>query len=95
MRRLRHLIEALEVEFSALAESERASIQQLATIQLLIEQMQPGIVEGRCTDADQIIRLSSERRRILADLSAKAAKRQPDGPSVADIFAVQDEAEEA
>jgi hypothetical protein len=95
MRRLRHLIQALELEFGVLAESERGSIQQLANIQLLIEQMQPGIVEGRCTDADQVIRLSGERRRLLQDLRAKAAQREPEGPSVDDIFAAPAEPEEA
>jgi hypothetical protein len=94
MRRLRHLIQALELEFGVLAESERGSIQQLANIQLLIEQMQPGIVEGRCTDADQVIRLSGERRRLLQDLRAKAAQREPEGTSVDDIFAAPAEPEE-
>ncbi len=86
MRRLRHLIQALELEFGVLAESERGSIQQLANIQLLIEQMQPGIVEGRCTDADQVIRLSGERRRLLSDLRAKSAQRRGDQPSELDTY---------
>jgi hypothetical protein len=96
MRRLRQLIRGLELEFGTeLAESERGSIQQLATIQMLIEQGQPDVVERRCTDADQIIRLSGERRRLLSDLRAKAAQREPEGPSVDDIFAAPAEPEEA
>ena len=96
MRRLRQLIRGLELEFGTeLAESERGSIQQLATIQMLIEQGQPDVVERRCTDADQIIRLSGERRRLLQDLRAKAAQREPEGLSVDDIFAAPAEPEEA
>jgi hypothetical protein len=86
MRRLRQLTEALELEFSVVAESERGSIQQLATVTLLLEQMQPAIVEGRCADADTIIRLSGERRRLLSDLRGKAAQRHDDGPTELDRY---------
>ena len=87
MRRLRQLIRGLELEFGTeLAESERGSIQQLATIQMLIEQGQPDVVERRCTDADQIIRLSGERRRLLSDLRAKSAQRRDDQPSELDTY---------
>jgi hypothetical protein len=77
-----------------LTEPEKALVQQIAAMQLRIEQLQAAIVEGREVDADQIIRLSSEHRRLLTTLRGKAGQRQPDGPSVEDLFAVHDEAEE-
>ena len=78
-----------------LSEPEKALVQQIAAMQIRIEQLQAAIVEGRDVDADQIIRLSSEHRRLLNTLRAKAGQRQPDGPSVEDLFAVHDEADEA
>jgi hypothetical protein len=63
-----------------LSEPEKALVQQIAAMQLRIEQLQAAIVEGRDVDADQIIRLSSEHRRLLTSLRAKAAKsNKPDG----------------
>jgi hypothetical protein len=38
-------------------------------------------------DADQIIRLSSENRRLLTSLRGKAAKSKPQGPSISEIVA--------
>ena len=78
-----------------LSKPEKALVQQIAAMQIRIEQLQAAIVEGSDVDPDQIIRLSSEHRRRLNTLRAKAGQRQPDGPSVEDLFAVHDEAEEA
>jgi hypothetical protein len=86
MRKLRAMIEGLELEFGALAESERATIKTVARIQMLLDQVQPGIGEGRCTEADKFIRLSSERRRLLQDLRAKSAASKQDGPTELDQY---------
>jgi hypothetical protein len=72
-----------------LTEPEKALVQQIASMQLRIEQLQAAIVEGRDVDADQIIRLSSEHRRLLTSLRGKAAENKPPaGPSLDDLFAV-------
>lgn len=63
------------------SEADKALIQQIAAMQLRIEQMQAAIVEGRDVDPDQIIRLSSEHRRLLTTLRGKASKRKPDAPT--------------
>jgi hypothetical protein len=56
-------------------------------MQLRIEQLQAAIVEGRDVDADQIIRLSSEHRRLLTSLRGKAAENKPAGPDLASYLA--------
>jgi hypothetical protein len=76
--RYRSLLDSYASELGiALSEPDRALVQQLASLQLKIEQMQAAIIEGRDTDADQIIRLSSEHRRLLATLKGKADKAKP------------------
>ncbi len=65
-----------------LTEPEKALVQQIAAMQLRIEQLQSQIVEGHDVDADQIIRLSSEHRRLLTTLRGKAAKNKPAGPNL-------------
>ena len=72
---------------SAEASPNKALIQQIAAMQLRIEQLQTAIVEGRDVDADQIIRLSSEHRRLLTSLRGKVAKNKPAAESIADYMA--------
>jgi hypothetical protein len=88
--RYRTLLDSYCAELGGhLNEPEKALVQQIASMQLRIEQLQAAIVEGRDVDADQIIRLSSEHRRLLTSLRGKAAENKPAaGPSVEDLFAV-------
>jgi hypothetical protein len=60
-----------------LTEPDLALVKQVASLQLKIEQMQGLIIEGRDVSADEIIRLSSEHRRLLATLKGKADKAKP------------------
>src|SRR5664279_2024295 len=62
---------------NALGEPEKALIKQICTMQLRIEQMQGLIIGGADVDADAVIRLSSEHRRLLATLNGKAAQAKP------------------
>ena len=79
-RRFRGLVEALEAELgSDLSEPDRALIAQAAAVQIQCEQLQRAIVEGRDVDGDMLVRLSSEHRRLLVSLRAKAAKTKPSG----------------
>jgi hypothetical protein len=76
--RYRTLLDSYGAELGGhLTEPEKALVQQIAAMQLRIEQLQAAIVEGREVDADQIIRLSSEHRRLLTTLRGKAAKNKP------------------
>ena len=70
-----------------LTEPEKALVQQIAAMQLRIEQLQAAIVEGRDVDADQIIRLSSEHRRLLTTLRGKITKNRPASPTLQDYLA--------
>jgi len=86
--RYRSLLDSYTAELGdRLTEPEKALVQQIASMQLRIEQLQTAIVEGADVDADQIIRLSSEHRRLLTTLRGKAGKNKPAGPTIADYVA--------
>ena len=88
-RRFRGLIESFEIELGGggLTATEKGLVKQVASLQLRIEQLQSAIVEGCDVNADEIIRLSSEHRRLLVSLRAKAAKNKPGGPDLASYLA--------
>jgi hypothetical protein len=76
--RYRSLLDSYGAELGGhLSEPEKALVQQIAAMQLRIEQLQARIVEGHDVDADQIIRLSSEHRRLLTTLRTKAGRNKP------------------
>jgi hypothetical protein len=76
--RYRSLLDSYGAEVGGnLTEGDKALIQQIAAMQLRIEQLQTAIVEGLDVDADQIIRLSSEHRRLLTTLRGKVGKNKP------------------
>jgi hypothetical protein len=89
-RRFRDLVEAYCSELGGnLSEPDKALVQQAAAVQIQCEELQRELVEGRDIDPDMLIRLSSEHRRLLAGLGAKAIKNKPAaGPSIDDLFAV-------
>jgi hypothetical protein len=78
----------------ALTEADKATIRQAASSQLAQEELQAAQVSGAPVSLDDMIRASSEARRHMARLEARAAKSKPAGPSVADIFAAPDDADE-
>jgi hypothetical protein len=89
-RRFRDLTESYAAELGdELTEADRGIIQQAAAVQIACEELQMALVEGRDIDSDMLIRLSSEHRRLLAGLGAKAANNKPAaGPSIDELFAV-------
>jgi hypothetical protein len=92
-RRYRDLVHAYKAEVGGgdLSEPELAMVKTAASLSLSAELMQADVVNGKVVDADNLIRLSSEVRRILDAM--KAGKRKPAaGPSVDDLFAVDAEA---
>lgn len=77
-RRFCSLIDAYAAELGGnLTEPQKALVKQVSSLQLRIEQLQSDIVEGRDVDPDQVIRLSSEHRRLLNSLRTKSAKSKP------------------
>jgi hypothetical protein len=92
--RFAHLKEAYSAELGGhLTEPEKALVSQISGLQLRIEQMQAAIVAGDDVDADQVIRLSSEHRRLLTSLRRKAEQHKPAPPTIDDLIdALDDEA---
>lgn len=88
-KRYRELVEQLSAELGGgpLSAIDTGLIRTAAAVSLRIERLQVAIVTGAPTDDDEIVRLSSEHRRILSTLRAKASKRRPAGPTLADFIA--------
>jgi hypothetical protein len=77
-RRYRDLVQAYKAEIGGdLSEPEMAMIKTAASLSLSAELMQADIVNGKLVDSDDLIRLSSEVRRILDAIAEKAGKRKP------------------
>jgi hypothetical protein len=77
-RRYRYLVSAYSNEVGAeLTEPEKALVRQISSLQLRIEQLQGRIVLGEDVSADEVIRLSSEHRRLLTSLRTKAEASRP------------------
>lgn len=96
-RRFRVLADSYAQELGGdLTEAERSLISQAVALQLEAERLQAAIVSGEIIDTDQLIRISSTSKRLLGIIAGRAGQREaPVGPSVEDIFALPDEAEEA
>jgi hypothetical protein len=97
-RRFRFLVQSYAAELGGeLTEPERALVRQAVALQMQAEAMQEAIVAGEKVDADLLIRVSSTSKRLLSIIAGKTGKRDEPagGPSVEDLFAIQDEAEEA
>ena len=87
-RRYLELVQTFEREIGGqLTETDRVLVKQAASITIRAEQLEGEIVAGQSVDSDELIRLTSECRRILATLKSKAAKNQPIGPTLAEYLA--------
>src|ERR1700676_2343169 len=83
-RRFRDLVQAYKAEIGGdLSEPEMAMIKTAASLSLTAELMQADIVNGKPSNTDDLIRLSSEVRRILDAITLKAGKRKPEVPAQA------------
>jgi hypothetical protein len=86
-RRFRYLVGAYSSEVGPdLNESEKATIRQVASLQVHIEALQARVLAGQDVDADQLIRLNSEHRRLLSALHKKAEASKPDAPRAIDQY---------
>jgi hypothetical protein len=87
-RRFRDLIDAYTAEIGGdLTQFEKAMVKQAAALAIKGEMMQAQVVNNEPIDLDAMIRLSSEVRRILAEIAGKAGKRKPVGPTLAEYLA--------
>ncbi len=82
---------ATEVGAASLTATGRMLVKQAASLSLRCEQMQLDIVRGKPVDVDTTIRLTSEVRRILGTIRAKAAS-DATGPSALDRYLAESEA---
>jgi hypothetical protein len=79
-RRFRDLCRELAKEIGGeLSVIERAQVRAAAACLVRAEAMQDAIARGEVVSADDVVRLSSESRRILASIKAKVAKPAPGG----------------
>lgn len=88
-RRFRDLIQLYESEIGAdLTEVERGLVKQAAALTLQNEQLQAAIVNGKPVDADTLIRLSGEARRIVTSLQKRRGRGHGTAPSdIGDLVA--------
>src|SRR5271167_2328932 len=63
--------------------AEREQLRQAAALVLRAEQLQHAIIRGEQVATDELIRLSSESRRVLAGLRKRAGAPARRGPSLA------------
>jgi hypothetical protein len=92
-RLFRRLVEVYVRELggeATLTEFDKAQISQLVIIEVRLSSLRKDVLEGRDVPADKIIRLSSEHRRVLSGLRAKATVKPPAGPSLDELFAVDE-----
>jgi hypothetical protein len=81
-RRFRRLVVAYANELGNLTDFDRAQVAQLVTVELRMEQLRAEQLQGRLSDGDELIRLSSEHRRIANGLRANATAAKPAGPTL-------------
>jgi hypothetical protein len=83
-RRLNALIRELALDFGldlqAVTLAERGVLHQLGTLLLQIEVSADQLVGGAAVDADVVIRLTSEARRLLAGLRGRVEEGAPPLP---------------
>jgi hypothetical protein len=95
-RRFRDLIDAFSKEIGGgLTQFEMSMVKQAAALAIQGEQMQAAIINGEPVNSDDLIRLSSEVRRILAEIAGKAGKRKPAGPRMSQLLAEHEAEHEA
>ena len=77
-RRLVRLVRELadDLGFDRVTLAERSALKQLATLNLQIEIMQEAIIRGEALDSDELIRLTSEARRMLNRLRRRVTERR-------------------
>jgi hypothetical protein len=87
-RRFRDLVEAYSAELGGkLSPVEQSLVRQAANLTQVSERLQADVIAGTPVDHDAMVRISSEARRILGMLRAKAAKNKPAGPNLQEYLA--------
>lgn len=86
-RRFRDLLEAYTDQFEIVTEADRALVRNAATLTFEQEEMAAAKMRGERINGDDMVRMSSELRRVLSELRRKAQADAPAAPSIADHWA--------
>ena len=87
-RRYRDIVDLYTREIGGvLTETELAMVRQAAALAIQGEQLQARIINGEVVNTDDLIRVGSEARRLVAALVEKAGKRKPTGPTLSQLMA--------
>lgn len=86
-RRFRELAEIFTREFGGnLSPVDQSQVHQLVTLTMAAEQLSADIAGGKAVDADTLIRVNSEARRVMEALRAKTAKSKPSAVPLRDVL---------
>lgn len=87
-RRFRDLVELYSAEVGVtLSTSDTAMVRLAAALTVRAEMMQTELSNGVAVDADDMIRISSEARRVVDALKTRAARKPAATPSLQDYLA--------
>lgn len=92
-RRFRDLLEAYTAQYEIATEADRALVKNAATLTLQQEEMAAAKVRGERINGDDMVRMSSELRRVLSELKRRAQDTAPPTPSFIDQWASNHEDE--
>lgn len=90
-RRYRDLLEAYTAQFEIVTEADRALVRNAATLTLEQEEMTAARIRGERVNGDDVVRMSSELRRVLSELKRRSQTDAPPAPSVTEHWAANHE----
>ena len=87
-RRFRDVVNDLEQELGGceLSAADQSLIKTAAGLVLQTELLQSAIARGEAVDSDELVRVSSEARRVLSAVRSKAVQRKPEGPDAVQAY---------
>lgn len=80
-RCFRDLLEAYTEQYEIATEADKALVRNTAT--LTFEEMAAAKMRGERVNGDDLVRMSSELRRVLSELGRKAQANAPAAPTIA------------
>jgi hypothetical protein len=90
-RRFRELVEDYTNEFETASKFDTDLIRLAAGLVMKSEEMTAATVRGENVDADAVIKMAGQLRRVLADLKRRSQSSAPPAASILDRFASQTE----
>jgi hypothetical protein len=93
-RRFRDLVEAYTSEFEVTTKADADLIRLAAGLVMKSEELTAATVRGERVDADAVIKMAGQLRRVLADLKRRSQSSAPAAASIMDHFVDQDPHEE-